>query len=180
MKNVLKNKKRLALIGVAFICAVAGLAILYNHQQTNKNQEGRIVTKNFSIARPDGITKDESSRGNIYFTIAKPYGELRVAIERLTLDITWLSQRGDITESTVTVDGVSARRQAINLATVISGQSSKLLMRYEVEINKIPKPSAKDYTSFSVTAFSKNDITASDITDTNQVANELLSSLIIK
>lgn len=180
MKTALKNKQRLALIGVVSLCVVAGLAILYSHQQTNKSQEERIVATNFSITKPEGITEDTSSRGNIYLTFAKPYGDITVYIHQSSVVYTTVSQKGKITKSTVTVDGVSTEKQEINYATIIRGQSTKPLIRYEVQLKNIPKPSADNYTEFHLTVLSKTDITSANIADANALTDSLLQSLKIK
>lgn len=91
-----------------------------------------------------------------------------------------LSQSGVVTYDDFVVDGVNTELKSIDYSGVVAGNSSKELIRYEVSASKINKPSEKTYTSFSATAMSKRDLTASEKSQIDKEAKEMLGSLVIK
>jgi len=174
------NKKKIGLIIVGIVIAIGVVSyVLLHNKSTETSDATHIRTSAFSVTVPEG-TQNESDGDNVYFTIPTSYGELRGSVVKSSLDVTQGQQSGDITTSTITVDGVQATRKDVDYSSVVKGTSTKQLIRYDVSIDKINKPSASTYTTFEVQAFATRDLTASEIANVKQQAQQLLDNLVIK
>lgn len=178
-----KKKSVIITLSILFIIVAAlGSVFVISRLDKGAQQKGNEVTsRHFNVTLPEGskLTNDDKTH-DVYATSTEAYGELRVSIVRSSLNVTQLVQRGDITKADTTVDGVTVTKQTIDYAKVIRGSSDKPLMRYEVAVNEIPKPSEKEYTNVSVVAFSKRALTASEKNDVAKKSDDILRSLEIK
>ena len=178
-----KKKSVIITLSILFIIVAAlGSVFVISRLDKGAQQKGNEVTsRHFNATLPEGskLTNDNKTH-NVYATSNEAYGELRVSIVRSSLNVTQLVQRGDIIKADTTVDGVNVTKQTIDYAKAIRGSSDKLLMRYEVAVNEIPKPSEKEYTNVSVVAFSKRALTATEKNDVAKKSDDILRSLEIK
>lgn len=172
----------ITLLILFIIVAALGTVFVTTRLDKGAQQKGAQVTSRyFKVTLPDGATlTNNEGNHNVYAMSTENFGELRVSINRSTAKVTQLVQRGEIVKQDTTVDGVAATKQLIDYSKIIPSTTSKLQIRYEVQVKEIPKPSSDEYTNISVVAMSKRQLTAAEKAEVAQKADALLRSIEIK
>lgn len=185
MKRPLITQRRLPIvIAVTLVGVVVVLGLVAYLLQPRDPNDGqyRVSTRDFSVVMPEGTKNESSSRtnNNIYVTLEKPYGELRVSISRSDTRVIQVSQRGEVSTSSVTVDGVATTQSNIDYSSIIKGSSPRLQIRYEVSVSKVPKPSEDRYTTFTAKAMSTRALTDDEKSGIKADVQAMLDTLRIK
>lgn len=181
----MNSKKKLGvvigIVAAVVLVVIAAVFASMNLDRSAKKTDNGISSAYFDVSVPaNTVITGDNKKGNIYATIPEAYGELRLSLARSTSNVTQLVQKGEVKTDQVTVDGVSAVQRTVDYSTIVKGTSEKLLIRYEVMLDKIDKPSADQYSTVSVTAMSKRALTAAEKTEIQNKAKDIISSIAIK
>jgi hypothetical protein len=165
------------------ILAIVTIRVVVNQSVNGaKMDDNKITSAYFEVTVPEGsvLTNEDKINNNIYVTVPTEYGELRVSITRQSYEVAHSSTRGTVVSEEVVVDGTKAIQKTIDYSNIIKGTSEKLLIRYEIAIDKITQPSEEEYTKVGVTAMSKDNLTSAEEKDVEEKADAIIQSLVIK
>jgi len=153
--------------------------------KTQATAANTIDTPAYRIRVPAGVTNEATTRperGSIVVNYRRPYGLVKLEVFPSTLDLsaTKTKRNCKTVETDVKVDGAKATRYDGDCANVVSGPSSKDLIRYTIDFDKIPKPSEAKYTVVSITLLKTQDVPPAGIAMFKADAQQALDSLVIK
>lgn len=181
----MKSKKKVSIIvGIVLaliVVVLAAVVVSLSLDHSAKKTDNGISSGYFEVSVPTNtVITGDNKKGNIYATIPEEYGELRLSMTRSTSNVTQIVQKGSVTTDQVVVDGTTATQKTVDYAAVVRGASEKLLIRYEVSLDKIEKPSAAQYSTVTLTAMSRRTLTTTEKTEIQNKAKDIISSIVIK
>jgi len=153
--------------------------------KSQSSSETTIETPAYRLRAPAGVTNEattKAERGSIVLNYRRPYGLVSVEVFSSTLDLSGAQVTRNCTtvESVAKVSGTKATRYDGDCSKVVSGPSTKDLIRSTIDFEKIPKPSEEKYTVVSIDLLSTQDVPTAGITAFKAEAQATIDSLVIK